>query len=65
MKTSKIVAIILYFALNIYFVASVEAYIRKINRRVILMKDIMGSAGDSGILKYCGMNMMLNSTFEK
>ena len=27
------------------------------------MKDIMGSAGDSGILKYCGMNMMLDKFY--
>jgi len=43
-KTSKIVAIILYFLLNIYFIASVEAYIRKLSRRAILTKDVMVSA---------------------
>ena len=52
LQTSKIVAIILYFLLNIYFVASVEAYIRKINRRATLMKDIMVSARDTGTLRY-------------
>ena len=47
-KTSKIVAIILYFLLNIYFIASVEAYIRKLNRRAILTKDVMVSAMHTG-----------------
>ena len=56
-KTSKIVAIILYFLLNIYFVASVEAYIRKINRRAILMKDIMVSARDKGIIGHSAIHL--------
>ena len=50
-KTSKIVAIILYFLLNIYFIASVEAYIRKLNRRAILTKDVMVSAMHAGTQK--------------
>ena len=40
-QTSKLVAIVLYFLLNFYFILSVEAYIRKIKKRSGMAGEIM------------------------
>lgn len=44
LKTSKIIAITLYLLLNIYFIVSVDSYIRVLRRRSALTKDIMIAA---------------------